>query len=66
MFRAPIAPSSAAHKNLVAASGTDHVMWGASYLKRDHVVTFEVAPSQPAHRTVTYTEYYIRCCVKTI
>jgi len=23
-------------------------------------------PSQPAHRTVTYGEYYIRCCINTI
>jgi len=40
-FGRPSRPSSGVHKTLVAASGT----WGASFLKRDHVVTFEEACS---------------------
>ena len=40
-------PSSGVHKPVVAASGTDHTIWGASYFKRDQVspylVTFEEA-----------------------
>jgi len=40
-FRRPSRPSSGVHKTVVAASGTDHTIWGASFFKRDHVVTFE-------------------------
>ena len=25
-----------------------------------------IVPSQPAHRAVTYREYYTRCCINTI
>ena len=45
-FERPSRPSSV-HKTVVAASGTDHTIWGASFLKRDQVspylVTFEAA-----------------------
>jgi len=41
-FGRPSRPSSGVHKTVVAASGTDHTMWGVSFFKRDHVVTFEV------------------------
>jgi len=34
-FGRPLHPSSAVHKTVVAASGTDHTIWGASFLKRD-------------------------------
>ena len=34
-FRRPSHPSSGVHKTVVAASGTDHAIWGASFLKRD-------------------------------
>ena len=37
----PSRPSSGVHKTVVAASGTDHTIWGASFFKRDRVVTFE-------------------------
>ena len=40
-FGRPSNPSSGVHKTVVAASGTDHIIWGASFFKRDHVVTFE-------------------------
>ena len=43
MFRASIAPSSGVHKTVVAACGTDHTIWEASFFKRDHLVTFEEA-----------------------
>jgi len=33
-FGRPSRPSSGVHKTLVAASGTDHTVWGASFLKR--------------------------------
>ena len=42
-FGRPSRPSSAVHKTVVAAAGTDHSIWGASFLKRD--VTFEEACS---------------------
>ena len=42
-------PSSGVHKTVVAASGTDHTVWGASYFKHDQIrtylVTFEEACS---------------------
>jgi len=33
-FESPPRPLSGIHKTLVAASGTDHTIWGASFLKR--------------------------------
>jgi len=42
-FGRPSRPSSGVHKTAVAACGTDHTMWGASFFKRD--VTFEEACS---------------------
>jgi len=43
----PSRPSSAVHKTVVAASGRDHTIWGASFFKRDQMrtdlVTFEEA-----------------------
>ena len=38
-FGRPSRPSSGAHKTVVAASGTDHTIWGASFLKRDQIST---------------------------
>jgi len=50
-FGRPSRPSSGVHKTVVAASGTDHTIWGASFLKRDqmrtYLVTFEEARSVP-------------------
>ena len=34
-FVRPSRPSSGVHKIVVAASGTDHTIWGASFFKRD-------------------------------
>jgi len=34
-------PSSGVHKTVVAASGTDHNIWGAGFLQRDQLVTLE-------------------------
>ena len=41
-FGRPSRPSSGVHKTVVAASGTDHTTWGASFFKRDQInlVTF--------------------------
>ena len=36
-FGRPSRPSSGVYKTVVAASGTDHTIWGASFLKRDQV-----------------------------
>ena len=36
-FGHPPHPSSVAHKTVVAASGTDHTIWGASFIKRDQI-----------------------------
>ena len=47
-FGRPLRPSSGIHKIVVAASGTDHTIWGASFFKRDQIrtylVTFEETP----------------------
>ena len=34
-FGRPLRPSLGVHKTLVAASGTDHTVWRATWLKRD-------------------------------
>ena len=36
-FGSPSRPSSGVHKTVVAASGTDHTIWGASFFKRDQI-----------------------------
>ena len=36
-FGRPSRPSSAVHKTVVAASGTDHIIWEASFFKRDQI-----------------------------
>jgi len=41
-FGGPSRPSSGVHKNVVAASGTDHTTWGASFFKRDQIKTYLV------------------------
>jgi len=38
-FGRPSRPSSGVHKTVAAASGTDHTIWGASFLKRDQIRT---------------------------
>jgi len=38
-FGRPSRPSSGVHKTVVAASGTDHTIWGASFFKRDQIRT---------------------------
>jgi len=39
MFRASIAPIIRVHKTVVAASGTDHTVWGASFFRLDQIRT---------------------------
>ena len=34
-FRHPSCPSSGAHKTVVAASGTDHTIWGVSFFEEE-------------------------------
>ena len=34
-FGRPSRPSSGVHKTVVAASGTDHTIWGKSFFKRE-------------------------------
>ena len=36
-FGRPSHHSSGVHKTVVAASGTDHTVWGASFFKRDQI-----------------------------
>ena len=38
-FGRPSRPSSGVHKTVVAASGTDHTIWGASFFKCDQINT---------------------------
>jgi hypothetical protein len=40
-FGRPSRPSSEVHKTVVAASGTGHTVWGASFLKRDQIRTLQ-------------------------
>jgi len=40
-FGRPSRPSSGVHKTVVAASGTDHTVWGASFIKRDKIRTLK-------------------------
>jgi len=42
-FGRPSRPSSGVPKTLIAASGTYHTFWGASFLQRDQMVKFEEA-----------------------
>jgi len=44
---------------------TDSTIADAVLTQIDLLMTSTV-PSQPAHRTVTYREYYARCCINTI
>jgi len=41
-FERPSRPSSGAHKTIVAASGTNHTIWGASFFKRDQIRTTNI------------------------
>ena len=45
-FGRPSRPSSGVHKTVVAASGTDHTIWEASFFKRDHVTFEEVTSAE--------------------
>jgi len=38
-FGGPSRPSSGVHETVVAASGTDHTIWGANFFKRDQMRT---------------------------
>ena len=38
-FGRPSRPSTAVHKTVVAASGTDHTIWGASFFEHDQTKT---------------------------
>jgi hypothetical protein len=42
-FGRPSRPSSGVHKIVVAASGTDHTVWGGSFLKRDQTSPYLAA-----------------------
>ena len=60
-FGRPSRPSSGVHKTVVAASGTNHTIWGASWLRRDQIGTgrysrCEYTPTVPTslHTDCTY------------
>jgi len=40
-FGRPSRPSSRVHKTVVPASGTDHTIWGASFLRRDQITQLQ-------------------------
>jgi len=40
-FGRPSRPSSGVHKTVVAASGTDSTIWGASFIKRGQIRTVQ-------------------------
>jgi len=56
-FRRPSHQSSQVHKAVIAASGTDHTIWEASFLNCDHIrtylVTFEEACSSVPEAATT-------------
>jgi len=60
-FGHPSRPSSGVQKTVVAASGTDHAIWGASFFKRDQIssslVTFEEACSPDSMTCTTGCSY---------
>ena len=41
-FGRPSRLSSVVHKTVVAASGTDHTIWGASFLKHNQIRTPQI------------------------
>ena len=60
-FGRPLRPSSGVHKTVVAASGSDRTIWGASFLKLDQIspylVTFEEACSPDSMICTTGCSY---------
>ena len=40
-FRRPSRPTSEVHTTVFATSGTDHTIWGTSFLRRPYLVIFE-------------------------
>ena len=75
-FRHTSRPSSGVHKTVVAASGTDHTVRGASFIKRDQIspylVTFEEACSSDSmictrgcNYSIMYSWWWARCMPKT-
>jgi len=48
-FGRPSRPSSGVHKTVVAASGTDHTIWGTGFLKRDRRSVFFILLSILLH-----------------
>jgi len=51
--------SSGVHKTVVAASGTDHTVWGASFLKRDKIRTGMVTSEEACSPEIILCT---RCC----
>ena len=58
-FERPSRPSSGLHKTLVADSGTDHTIWGASFFKRDQIRTV-------LGRTACSVKYTSHCMIYMI
>ena len=60
-FEHPSRPSSVLHKTVVAASGTDYTIWGASFFKHDQIRTEEVCfPDMICTRDCNYSFMYSR------
>ena len=51
-FGRPSRPSSGVHKTVVAASGTAHTIWGASFFKCDQIRTYLVTLKKLASQIV--------------
>ena len=58
-FGRPSRPSSGVHKTVGAASGTDHTIWGASFLKRDQIRT-DLGPSLGCNYSFIYSWWWAR------
>jgi len=50
-FRRPSRPSSGVHKTVVATSGTDHIIWEASFFKRLKKLASQIILSEPEAAT---------------
>jgi len=60
-FGLPSRPSSGVRKTVVAACGTDHTIWGASFLKRDQIRT-----PKKSNKMQLYADIYLLLITLTV
>jgi len=57
MFRTSTRPSSGVHKTVLAACGTDHTVWGASFFKRCQIRNLHPRQYDVYHRL--HLQFYV-------